>query len=63
MPVDLVEVVLQNLHLVLGGAVRGLSGHGPGAATPPAKQWPLKAGTWGRRSSCLPLTEPVTGPQ
>lgn len=32
MPVDLVEVVLQNLHLVLGGAVRGLSGHGPGAA-------------------------------
>lgn len=31
MLVDLVEVVLQDLHLVLGGAARGLRRHGPGA--------------------------------
>lgn len=30
--VDLVEVVLQNFHLVLGGAARCLRGHGPGGA-------------------------------
>lgn len=30
--VDLVEVVLQDLHLVLSGAARGLGRHGPGAA-------------------------------
>lgn len=30
--VDLVEVVLQDLHLVLCGAARGLCGHGPGGA-------------------------------
>lgn len=30
--VDLVEVVLQDLHLVLGGAARGLRRHGLGAA-------------------------------
>lgn len=30
--VDLVEVVLQDLHLVLGGAARGVRRHGPGAA-------------------------------
>lgn len=37
--VDLVEVVLQNFHLVLGGAARGLRRHGPGGAA-------------GRRSGC-----------
>lgn len=32
MLVDLVEVVLQDLHLVLSGAARGLGRHGPGTA-------------------------------
>lgn len=32
MLVDLVEVVLQDLQLVLGGAARRLRGHGLGAA-------------------------------
>lgn len=32
MLVDLVEVVLQDLHLVLGGAARSVRRHGPGAA-------------------------------
>lgn len=32
MLVDLVEVVLQDLHLVLGGAARGVRRHGPGTA-------------------------------
>lgn len=30
--VDLVEIVLQDLHLILSGAARGLRRHGPGAA-------------------------------
>lgn len=34
MLVDLVEVVLQDLHLVLRGAARGLRRHGPGVAAP-----------------------------
>lgn len=32
MLVDLVEVVLQDLHLVLSGAARGLRRHGPDTA-------------------------------
>ena len=32
MLVDLVEVVLQDLHLVLSGSARGLGRHGPGTA-------------------------------
>lgn len=35
--VDLVEVVLQDLHLVLRGAIRSLRRHGPGASAQEAK--------------------------
>jgi len=47
--VDLVEVVLQDLHLVLGGAARGVRRHGLGAV--------FKVGELQRHFSSLPLTE------